>query len=352
MLKVLRIDRKLDKLDKPSLLPTDTVPVNKDDTLIVCAGFEDRAIKALDSAIESGKSGFSLVIIEYLPKVRENKIGEIMNKCKEFGISFNRLRYDRANPSGFGDKLLSILEPDSGRIFVDISGMSRLLIVQILSVLGQPPFDFSKVSLLYTVALEYPPSEKKVDYAIIKMEENSFYSAMFLSSGIFELTVVPELSSVSLEGQSTRVVAFPSFNPNQLAALRTEVQASFFTLIHGMPPLKENAWRPQKIKALNRTEEITNREDIEVSTLEYQETLSALLDIYDKYGVMERIIIAPTGSKMQTVAVGIFRALMDDIQIVYPTPRLFPEPKEYTKGSRQLYLLHLDSFSEIRQQKT
>ncbi len=181
------------------------------------------------------------------------------------------------------------------------------------------------------------------------MEEDSFYSAMFLSSGIFELTVVPELSSVSLEGQSIRVVAFPSFNPDQLAALRTEVQASFFTLIHGIPPLQENAWRPQKIKVLNRTEEIANREDIEVSTLEYQETLMALLDIYDEYGVMERIIIAPTGSKMQTVAVGIFKAFMDDIQIVYPTPRLFPEPKEYTKGARQLYLLNLDSFSEIRQ---
>ncbi len=349
MLKVLRIDRKLEKLDKPSMLPTDTGPVNKDDTLIVCAGFEDRAIKALNLVIESGQIGFSLVIIEYLPEVRENKIDEIMNKCKECGISFNRLRYDRANPSGFGDKLLSILDPDSGRIFVDISGMSRLLIVQVLSTLGKSPFNFSKVSLLFTVALEYPPSEKEVNEAIIKMEENSFYSVMFLSSGIFELTVVPELSSVSLEGQPIRVVAFPSFNPHQLAALRTEVQASFFTLIHGIPPLKENTWRPQKIKALNRTEEITNREDIEASTLEYQETLTILLDIYDKYGVMERIVIAPTGSKMQAVAVGIFRAFMDDIQIVYPTPRLFPEPKKYTKGSRQLYLLHLDSFSEIRQ---
>ncbi len=350
MLKVLRIDRKLEKLNKPSLLPADSAPVNKDDTLVLCAGFEDRAIKALDSAIESGKIGFSLVIIEYLPEVRENKIAEIIKKCNKCGILFSRLIYNRQDPSGIGNKLLSILKPDSGRIFVDISGMSRLLIVQILGALGQSPFDFSKISLLYTIALEYPPSEKEVDDAIIKMEENSFYSAMFLSSGIFELTVVPELSSVSLEGQSIRVVAFPSFNPNQLAALRTEVQASFFTLIHGIPLLKENAWRPQKIKTLNRTEEITNSEDIEVSTLEYQETLTALLDIYDKYGVMERIIIAPTGSKMQAVAVGIFRAFMDDIQIVYPTPRIFPEPKEYTKGSRQLYVLHLDSFSKIRKQ--
>jgi len=350
LLKVLRIDRKLEKLDKPSLQPIGSVPVNNGDTLILCAGFEDRAIKALDSAIESGKIGFSLVIIEYLPEVHENKIDEIINKCEKYRISFSRLIYDRQNPSGIGNELLSILKPGSGRIFVDISGMSRLLIVQILSVLGQSPFYFSKISLLYTIALEYPPNENEVNDAIKKMEKDSFYSAMFLSSGIFELTVVPELSSVSLEGQSIRVVAFPSFNPNQLAALRTEVQASFFTLIHGIPPLEENLWRPYKIKAINRTEEITNRDDIEVSTLEYQETLTALLDIYDKYGVMERIIIAPTGSKMQTVAVGIFRAFMDDIQVVYPTPRLFQEPKEYTKGTRQLYLIHLDSFSEIRQQ--
>jgi hypothetical protein len=350
LLKVLRIDRKLEQLDKPSLLPTDSVSFNKDDTLILCAGFEDRAMQAFESAVESGNTRFTLVIIEYLPHVRENKIDEIISKCKKYSIPYKRLVYDRQNPSGIGNDLLSILAPDNGRFFVDISGMSRLLIVQMLSVLGQSPFNFANISLLYTIALEYPPSENEVNDAIIRMEEDSFYSAMFLSSGIFELTVVPELSSVSLEGQSIRLVAFPSFNPNQLAALRTEVQASFFTLIHGTPPLKDNVWRPQKIRALNRTEEITNREDVEVSTLEYQETLTALLDIYDKYSEMERIIIAPTGSKMQTVAVGIFKAIMDDIQIVYPTPRLFPEPKEYTKGSRQLYLLHLDSFSDIRKQ--
>jgi len=352
LLKVLRIDRKLEILDKPSLLPTDFVPLNNDDTLILCAGFEDRAIKAFELALESGKTGFKLLIIEYLPLVRENKIDEIINKCEKYSIPYKRLVYDRQNPSGIGNKLLGILKPDGSRIFVDISGMSRLLIVQILSVLGQFPFDFSKISLLYTIALEYPPNEDEVNDAIIRMEEDSFYSAMFLSSGIFELTVVPELSSVSLEGQSIRMVAFPSFNPNQLAALRTEVQASFFTLVHGIPPLEKNAWRPRKIKAINRTEEITNREDIEASTLEYEETLTALLDIYNNYGHMERIIIAPTGSKMQTVAVGIFKAFMDDIQIVYPTPRLFQEPKEYTKGSKQLYLLRLDAFSEIRQQQT
>lgn len=348
MFKVLRIDRKLHKLDKPCMLPTNTVPLNSGDTLILCAGFEDRSVTALNSAIQSGNNVFSIVLVEYLPYVAENKIDEIIRKCEERQISVYPVLYDRENPAGIGNKLLDILKLGAKRIFVDVSGMSKLLIVQILNILGNPPFNFSKITILYTIAQEYPPSKKEVEDAIKKMEDDSLDSGMFLSSGVFELTIVPELSSVSFGGQPIRVVAFPSFNHHQLAALRSEVQASSFTLIHGIPPLKENEWRPEKIKILNRIKDISSKDDVEVSTLEYNETLESLLDIYNEYGVLERIVVAPTGSKMQTVAVGILRAFMEDIQIVYPTPRLFPKPKEYTKGVRQMYQLQLDSFSDIR----
>jgi len=348
MSRVLRIDRKLYNLEKPLLVPSDTVPLNSGDTLILCGGFEDRSVTALNNAIKSGNNEFSIVLIEYLPYVAENKIDEIIRKCEERQISIYHVLYDRENPAGIGNKFLDILKPGANRIFVDVSGMSKLLIVQILNILGNPPFNFSKSTILYTIAQEYPPSKKEVEDAINRMEDDSLDSAMFLSSGVFELTIAPELSSVSSEGQPIRVVAFPSFNHHQLTALRSEVQASSFTLIHGIPPLKENEWRPEKIKILNRIKDISSRDDVEVSTLEYNETLESLLDIYNEYGVLERIVVAPTGSKMQTVAVGILRAFMEDIQIVYPTPRIFPKPKEYTKGVRQLYQLQLDSFSDIR----
>lgn len=351
MQKVLRIDRKLYQIDKPGLTATDNVSLNKEDLLILCAGFEDRVMTGLNLAMKSGKTGFSVVLIDYLPYVDENKTEEIKKKCNRGGITVHNITYDRQNPQGMGNKILGVLRPEKGRILVDISGMSRLLIVQILNVLGNPPFNFRKITILYTIARKYPPSEKDVDTEIMKMEKDSFYSAMFLSSGIFDLAIDPELSSASFGGQPIRVVAFPSFNPDQLAALRFEVQASSFTLIHGIPPLEENSWRPEKIKILNRVKDISNSEDLEASTLEYEEALETLLDIYDEYGVSERIIVAPTGSKMQTVAVGIFRAFMEDIQIVYPTPRIFPKPKEYTKGVRQLYQLQLDSFSDIRERR-
>lgn len=348
MSKVTRIDKKLSALDKPSLLPTDVVGLGYDDVLIFCAGFEDRAISALNFAIASGAKGFSLLVIEYLPVVVENKTEQIRNRCNTEKIPVQYLQYDRQNPAGIEKELLYLLETMKGRIFIDISGMSRLLIVQVLTALGRRPIGFSKTTVLYTMAQHYPPPEQEVENAIAKMEEDPLYSAMFLSSGVFEVSIVPELSSVALQGQPIRLVAFPSFNPNQLAALRAEIQPSTYTLIHGIPPLEENKWRPNKIRILNRTEEILPREDHEVSTLEYAETLKLLLDIYENYGVMEKIVVAPTGSKMQTVAVGILRAFMEDIQVVYPTPSIFPKPKEYTTGARKLYHLSLDSFADIK----
>jgi hypothetical protein len=56
----------------------------------------------------------------------------------------------------------------------------------------------------------------------------------------------------------------------------------------------------------------------------------------------ERLLISPTGSKMQAVAVGIFRSFVEDVQIVYPTPRSFLSPSEYTHGIGQIHLLPLE----------
>jgi hypothetical protein len=57
--------------------------------------------------------------------------------------------------------------------------------------------------------------------------------------------------------------------------------------------------------------------------------------------MFDRIVVAPTGSKMQAVAVGLFRSVMYDVQIVYPTPQIFIAPHEHTIGIRQLYKVDL-----------
>jgi hypothetical protein len=348
----LRIDKKLYGLGMPQMKRISGVEFESEDVLICSAGFEDRVLGILNSSIESGGRGFRLIVITYLPYVVQNRIEEIRRKSEDCNLSVRNVIYDRENPSGIGDHVLAEVEDAKGRVFVDVSGMSRLLIVQILTALNRRTSEFEKTSVLYSMANDYPPTEEEADAAIKRMSDEPLFSAVFLSSGVFEVCIVPELSSFALEGQPIRLISFPSFNANQIAALRSEIQASFFTFIHGVPPLPENVWRREKIGILNRTGEISNREDLEASTLDYRETMKLLLEAYDKYGVSEKLVIAPTGSKMQTVAVGIVRAFLEDLQIVYPTPRLFPQPHKYTSGVREMFRLDLDDYRGIRSKES
>ena len=342
--RVPRLDDKLRDIKKPELEVLDALSIGHKDVLILCAGFEDRALAVLKQQTMSGNSGFTVLAMQYLPYIEENKHAEIKDLCEKNAINMMELTYDRQNPSWICDKIISLLNGVNGKIYIDISAMSRLLIVQIIVSQYRSSNGLENVVILYTEAYEYPPEEKEVSSAIAESDSDSVYRTMFISSGVFEEIVVPELSSVGLQGQPIRLVTFPSFNIDQLASLRAVLQPSSFSFIHGIPHLPKDKWRLEAIKKLNQTEKILKREDMNASTLDYRETLDCLLKIYAKHGVMERIILSPIGSKMQSVAVGIFKAFLDEIQIVYPTPRTFVSPSEYTKGFRAIYRLCLQSF--------
>jgi hypothetical protein len=344
-MRVLRIDEKLAALPKPSLQPVERYSLQSGDCLIVCAGFEERALGVLENAL-LGPVPFKVVVVEYLPFVAQNCWPIIRERCVRSGLSFSELTYDRQNPAGFGEALIQRVADCDGRIFVDVSGMSRLLIVQMLVALGTRTDRFRRCSIAYAEAKTYPPSRDEVEAEIAKRDIDPTYSVLFLSARVFDVTVVPELSSVSIPLGQTRLIAFPSLDAYQLTALRAELQPSRFTFIGGNPPNPANAWRPDAIRRINRLDTVKH-DALSTSTLDYRETLDSLLQLYGIHSERERLLISPTGSKMQTVAVGLFRAFMDDVQIVYPTRKEFRSPSNYTKGVGQLYSLALDNFALI-----
>lgn len=346
MLRISRVDEVLAGLAKPQLSAVDALDISADDCLIVCAGFEDRALAFLRNATSRGGQHFRVLVIHYLPAVIQNRTIDIDEICRHSGLPQSGVTYDRRDPTGLGDAFLAELGSLGGRVYVDVSGMSRLLIVQLLVALRSRNSGFSRCSILYAEAAEYPPSRAEVEHAIAKSGADPLYSIMLLSSGVFEVTIVPELSSLSPASQQTRLVAFPSFNTDQLTAIRTELQPSRYSIIHGLPPAAEHRWRTEAIARLNHTDNLEAEESYFTSTLDYRETLNRLLEIYAKHGATERMLIAPTGSKMQAVAVGILKSFLSDVQIVYPTPRTFTSPAAYTIGVKRLYTLPLDSFSQ------
>jgi len=337
-------DERLEHLEKPGLEIRENFEISKGDFLILCAGFEERALAVLKNT--PLPNGFNVVLIHYKPFINENKAPEIESTCKGRGINLLELNYNREDPIGFGRELVEIISECKGRIFIDISAMSRLLIVQTLVALKKNRLnEFSDCFLTYAEARVYPPSEAEAAKELAKVELDSSSDIYFLSSGVFGVTIIPELSSYSFSGVQTRLIAFPSLDSHQLTALRVELQPSRFSFIEGIPPAPHNQWRKKAIADINHLTRMKDAEFYPVSTLDYRETLSCLQKLYVKYGIQERLLIAPIGSKMQAVGVGIFRAFVEDIQIVYPTPQEFQSPGKYTQGIGKMYQLPLEGFS-------
>jgi len=347
MSRIQRVDERLRYLAKPPLETVEQVRLGPNDVLILCAGFEERSIEVLRQVVANSCRNLRVVEINYLPEIHENRHSEVLELCRSAGYLVESVTYDRRDPGGGGDEIARRSRGAKGSIYIDVSGMSRLLIVQLLAAIGRRPDGYSGVKLFYAEALNYPPTEAEVETALPESGEDWVGSIMFLSSGVFGVTIVPKLSSTAMQGQPLRLVAFPTFNTAQLVALRMEISASEYSIVNGLPPSPENAWRLQAIRKLNYVENIPRREELTVSTLDYRDTLNLLLEIYGRNSDRQKLIVSPTGSKMQAVATGLLRGFLDDIEVAYPTPVTFEPPERYSMGVRNLYVLDLQPFCQL-----
>lgn len=317
------------------------------DSLITCAGFEDRALAFLLQIVRAGASRFRVTGINYLPRIPENRLEELEDAVSRAGATLALLEYRRAEPVSAGEILETIRSAE--RVFVDVSGMSRLLIVQLVAGLVRNGL-LRRASIVYSEAEHYPPSEDEVRRSLAEATDLRGVLS-FISSGVSDLTIVPELSTAAMQGQPIRVITFPSFNAAQFATICAEINASAFTVINGVPPSPENRWRRKAIRELNGIESVHDREEVDVSTLDYRQTLQAILDVYGRYGATQKLIIAPTGSKMQSVGAGLACGFLRDIQVVYPTPLTFPSPSRYTTGIRATTCLSLAPFAVVTENR-
>lgn len=342
-----RLDEKLAHVALPHLREIQNLNLCANDTLIICSGFEDRALGSLLLCLKSSDQ-FNILAVAYSPFLANNHDGKLRRIVEGHGgLRVSQYLYDRSNPSGCGTGLINTIGSRRGKLFIDVSGMSRLLIVQILVALRKSAWGFKECILLYSEAADYPPTRAEAEAVQRHSNQDPTFSALFLSSGVFEITVVPELSSVSASPIQSRLIVFPAFDVHHLTALHAELQPSRLTFIEGLPPNPANGWRKQAIAELNHLDSFAEAERFTTSTLFFQETLHVLLSLYQRHSLRERLLIAPTGSKMQAVAVGIMRSFVEDVQIVYSTPRGFVSPDNYTRGIGRTFSLDLGAFDAL-----
>jgi hypothetical protein len=311
----------------PSVDRVKHIRLEAGDVLIVSAGFEDRTLAWRD-LIAVSRPG-RCVVLTYLPYDSRNREAEVAAAVKAAGFDLRIVEFDRYRPESFDMSLRAAIAGARSAV-VDASTMSKLALLLCLAVCDDLDVD---LDVLYTEAQEYGPSKAELDAAVAAGDVHR--PSVQVYTGVHGVMRVPRLSSVAMQGQPTAAVAFMSFNEYLTQALVDAVYPSRLFLINGRPP--RLTWREQATFTIHEqlvrewplednplhTDDGTVTYQRATSTLWYAETVSLLFDLYWQIATDYRVLLAPTGSKMQTLGCYIARAAHPDIHIEYPTPKSF-----------------------------
>lgn len=329
----------------PKIEPVDYKSFSSPFAFIGSIGFENRSLAFMKDLRERSVQLTASMGIEYTPALRRNRVREFkslidslnMNRASRYYVT-----YDRFNPQRIGQESRAQLAAlkRSQRIAVDISGMSKFLIAVLLQELRDYE---NELFIVYTEAGVYYPTKADFEERRNKAKDTS---PDFLTSDVFSVVTTPSLSSVSMQGYPIILITFPSFNHYDMMSLLNEVSPQKLVLLEGVPHLGVDKWRIDAIRWINRkVRDYIEPTCFSVSTFEYAETIDCLEVLYRRYHEDHRIVIGPTGSKMQALAVFLFAQMHPDVQLVYPVTKTFA--MQYTRRHRNSWQIRFVRFSSL-----
>jgi hypothetical protein len=267
--------------------------------------------------------------------------------------SIRVIEYNRFDPSDFELQLSLILKHEvPSRVYLDISTMSKLAILLSLKICADMKV---AVTILYAQAQRYGPSSEEFDVARKKNEIHR--PTLQIYNGIHGVVRSASLSSVAMQGQPTAAIVFMSFNDALTQVLLNTVYPSRLFLVNGRPPFliwreHATAWIHDEVRKEWASDNPTHigSDGVEyldrcVSTLDYVETVDLLIQLFWQLSGDHRILLAPAGSKMQTIGCYLVKRLHPDIHIEYPSPEGFLP--EYSAGIGDIWELDLGNVNAL-----
>lgn len=330
----------------PPLQSCEPLRLGAGDIVIHAPGFEDRTMAVAGALVPSPLA--RAILLDYVPFNPRNRLSDVREALLARGVEVadeDILKYNRFDPGDFETRLQArLLLHGARRAVVDISTMSKLEIMLVLNVCYG--VDLS-VRILYTEADTYGPSQKEFESAKDKNEIHRPTLQVF--TGVHGVVRVDSLASVAMQGQPTAALVFMSFNDALTQILLNTVYPGRLFLINGHPPVhswreEATAWIHDQVRREWTEDNPVHAADAGrvqmpkrvVSTLDYRETVSLLLQLYWELSASHRILLAPAGSKLQAVGCYLVKALHPDIHIEYPSPEGFLHYYSSGVGSRWL----------------
>lgn len=302
----------------------------RDDVLVFAAGFEARAFAFARGAAQAGSRFRKVACVEYMPASSRNRIEEARlvasTLAAEGSLSVVFDRFDPSSADGLqSDELKAIV--GTSRLIIDVSGMSRFLVcVLVVRALRSG----CRTAIVYTEPETYHPTPDEFTAAL--SSATTAGDLMFLTSGLYGLTAVDDLTTATMQGYPEVLVASPSFEPRFLRALLSELAPARYVLLEGIPRT-HYGWRREAVRRVNDFAFDAAAETVEVATDSIADGAEAIWTLYRRYKYTHRFVLAPAPSKL--VAVGQALAIAGGVQaeVVYPAAQGFSDP--YSEGVGQ-----------------
>ena len=313
--------------------------------LILAEGFEERSL----SFISSSNTNFNNILLcKYYPE-KKSKYKELQNIiAKLYKYSkINEIVYNRYEPFDFEIKFSEYIEmiDKFSDIVIDISVMSKYLIMQIICMLSKFK---GNIKIIYTEPVSHAPL--KEEYEENKMSQSN--ATVLPSSGVHNVIRTPSLTNIIMQRSPILLITFLSFNEELIKALLSEFNPMHLLLINNISI--NNTWKNDALLQIHEIirKEYTSDNPLDkngklkrnVSTIDYRETFELLASIYKEYYIDYRIILSPTGTKMQALGCALIKLCCPDIHIEYPIPESF-----YIKGysSSEIRKINQVTFNNI-----
>ena len=311
-------------LNLPALSDASGYVVPRGSVVLTTAGFEERALEAAKTLV--GLEHSTVVVVRYSHDEPSNRLAEMLSILRGRQVPrVQQVVYDRLQPDDYPESLSAVLQDTpTTQVCVDVSAMSKLALMLTLDVCRELDLD---TVLFYAEAQEYGPSFEAYTEArkgsLLARPSSRFFA------GVQDVVRVRRLSSVAMQGQPSAAIVFMSFNELLTQALIDSVCPARLFLINGRPPVlrwreEATAWIHDELRREWPVSDNPMSGGLPIratSTLDYRETVSCLLDLYWHLASSYRILLAPTGSKMQALAAALVRFIHSDIHVEYPVPQ-------------------------------
>jgi hypothetical protein len=312
--------------------------------LIVCAGFEERASRGAAVLLEVGFRPARILQLTYGGEEHKKSYEKLSTISRKLMNGTSGVDERPALNYQDVDSYLDTI-PGGMTIICDITGLARIAMLRLLTKITSSD---RTVLLLYTEAADYYPREADVSDLLAGEDRSSSFfklidyeAAEVVYSANCQVEEVPGFAGKHLPNYPLMLIAFLTFKRSRLGAVLREYEANSQVFIKSQPIRPELAWREKALEAINFDLIAEHKPDvISVETLDWYKTFECLSSLYrsDNNQYRFNFVIAPLGSKMQTVGTWMFARKHPEVRLVTSTPTsLFPE--KYSIGYGATFLV-------------